>query len=62
MNQEQRRFWDDLLAYYRQELEERRDPAMVSMLGFFHGEDHALQDKRLAQEGRVYLLSRVASC
>jgi hypothetical protein len=56
MNQEQRRFWDDLLAYYRQELEERRDPAMVSMLGFFHGEDHALQDKRLAQEGRVYLL------
>lgn len=56
MDQEQRRFWDDLLAYYRQELEERRSPAMVSMLGFFHGEEQALEDKRLAEEGRVYLL------
>ena len=29
---------------------------MVLMLGFFHGEEHALQDERLAQEGCVYLL------
>ena len=29
---------------------------MVSMPGFFHGEDHAFEGKRLAEEGRVYLL------
>jgi hypothetical protein len=56
MDQEQRQFWDDLLAYYRQELQERQSPAMVSMLGFFHGEEQALEDKHLAEEGRVYLL------
>lgn len=56
MDREQRQFWEDLLAYYRQELEERRHPAMVSMLSFFHGEERALEDKRMAEEGRVYLL------
>jgi hypothetical protein len=56
MDEEQRQFWDELLAYYRQELQERQSPAMVSMLGFFHGEKQALEDKRLAEEGRVYLL------
>jgi hypothetical protein len=56
MDQEQRQFWDDLIAYYRQELIERQSPAMVSMLGFFHGENQALEDKRLAEDGRVYLL------
>ncbi len=55
-DQEQRRFWEDLLAYYRRELEERQSPAMVSMLGFFHGEERALEDKRLAERGYVYLL------
>lgn len=39
MDREQRRFWDDLLAYYRQELQERQSPAMISMVGFFHGEE-----------------------
>lgn len=58
MDQEQQRFWVGLLAYYRQELEERQSPAMVSMLGFFHGEQHALEDKRLAERGYVYLLKR----
>src|SRR4051812_5490332 len=58
MNQQQRQFWDDLLAYYRQELRERQSPAMVSMLGFFHGEEQALEDKRLAERGYVYLLVR----
>lgn len=58
MDQEQQRFWAELLAYYRQELEERQSPAMVSMLGFFHGEQHALEDKRLAERGYVYLLKR----
>jgi hypothetical protein len=56
MDQEQRQFWDDLMAYYRQELQERQSPAMVSMLRFFHGEEQALEDKRLAEEGRVYVL------
>jgi hypothetical protein len=56
MDEEQRQFWDDLLAYYRQDLQERQSPAMVSMLRFFHGEEQALEDKRLAEEGRVYLL------
>ncbi len=56
MDQGQRQFWADLLTYYRQELQERQNPAMVSMLGFFHGEERALEDKRLAEEGRVYLL------
>jgi hypothetical protein len=52
-DQERRRFWEDLLAYYRRELEERQSPAMVSMLGFFHGEEQALEDKRLAEGGHV---------
>jgi hypothetical protein len=58
MDLEQRRFWNDLLAYYRQELQERQSPAMVSMLGFFHGQERALEDKRLAESGYVYLLVR----
>jgi hypothetical protein len=29
---------------------------MVSMLSFFYGEEQALEDRRLAEEGRVYLL------
>ena len=58
MDEEQRRFWDDLLAYYRRELEERQHPVMVSMLGFFHGEERARQDKSLAERGYVYLLRR----
>jgi hypothetical protein len=56
MNEQQRRFWRDLLAYYREELQERQQPAMVSMLGFFHGEEQASQDRRLAEAGYVYLL------
>jgi hypothetical protein len=31
---------------------------MVSMLGFFHGEEQALEDKRLAEGGYVYLLEK----
>jgi len=58
MDQEQRQFWDDLLVYYRQELQERQSPTMVSMLGFFHEEEQALEDKRLAERGYVYLLVR----
>ena len=56
MDKEQREFWEDLLAYYRQELKERQDPTMVSLLGIFRGSEHALEDKRLAEKGYVYLL------
>ena len=55
-DRERRRFWEDLLTYYRRELDERQHPAMVSLLGFFHGEEQALEDKRLAEGGYVYLL------
>ena len=56
MNEDELRFWHELLAYYHRELEERQSPAMVSMLAFFHGEEHARQDKRLAELSHVYLL------
>ena len=56
MDERRRRFWWDLLAHYLRELEERQSPAMVSMLGLFHGEEHALEDKRLAEMGHVYML------
>ncbi len=56
MEERRRRFWEVLLAHYRHELEERQSPAMVSMLGFFHGEERALEDKRLAERGHVYML------
>ncbi|MEJ7815211.1 MAG: hypothetical protein WKF53_08540 [Rubrobacter sp.] len=56
MNEDQLRFWHELLAYYHRELQERQSPAMVSMLAFFHSEEHARQDKRLAELGHVYLL------
>jgi hypothetical protein len=36
MDQQQRQFWDDPLAFYHQELREGQSPAMVSMLGSFH--------------------------
>ena len=58
VDEEQRLFWYDLLAYYREELEERQSPVMVSMLGFFHGEEQARKDRSLAEEGYVYLLKR----
>ena len=56
MNEEQRKFWNDLLAYCRHELKERQDPAMVSMLSLFHGREQALTDRRLAERGFVYIL------
>ncbi len=59
---EQRRFFEELLAYLREELEARRDPEgvkqrirmFVSLAGEA-GRDQVLKDKRLAEEGFVYL-------
>lgn len=59
---EQRRFFEELLAYLREELEARRDPEgveqrirmFVSLAGEA-GRDQVLKDKRLAEESFVYL-------
>ncbi len=59
---EQWRFFEELLAYLREELEARRDPEgveqrirmFVSLAGEA-GRDQVLKDKRLAEEGFVYL-------
>lgn len=60
--QEQRRFFEDLLAYLRDELEARKDPEaaeqrarMFASLAGEAGRDQVLEDKRLAEAGFVYL-------
>jgi hypothetical protein len=62
---EQRRFFEELLAYLHDELEARRDPEgaeqRAEMFGALAGEAgraQALKDKRLAEEGFVYLAER----
>lgn len=59
---EQWRFFKELLAYLREELEARRDPEgveqrirMFASLAGEAGRDQVLKDKRLAEEGFVYL-------
>ena len=59
---EQWRFFEELLAYLREELEARRDPEgveqrirMFASLAGEAGRDQVLKDKRLAEEGFVYL-------
>lgn len=62
LTEEQRRFFDDLLAYLRDELEARKDPEaaeqrarMFAALAGEAGRARVLRDKRLAEEGFVYL-------
>lgn len=62
---EQRRFFEELLAYLRDELEARKDPEgaeqraeMFEALAGEAGRAQALKDKRLAEEGFVYLAER----
>jgi hypothetical protein len=62
LNEEQRRFFEDLLAYLRDELEARKDPEaaeqrarMFASLAGEAGKAQVLEDKRLAEEGFVYL-------
>lgn len=62
---EQRRFFEELLAYLRDELEARKNPAGVEqraeMFGALAGEAgraQVLKDQRLAEEGFVYLAER----
>ncbi len=63
--QEQRRFFEDLLAYLRDELEARKDPEaaeqrarMFASLAGKAGRDQVLEDKRLAEAGFVYLFEK----
>lgn len=58
----QRRFVEDLLAYLRDELEARKDPEaaeqrarMFASLAGEAGREQVLEDKRLAEDGFVYL-------
>ncbi len=60
--EEQRRFFEELLAYLRDELEARKDPEAVEqrarMFAALAGEEgraRVLEDQRLAEEGFVYL-------
>ena len=58
INQEQRAFFDEVLAYLRNELETRLDPQTVTWISKIHGPAHALRDNLLAKQGRVYLTDR----
>lgn len=62
LTEEQRRFFEDLLAYLRDELEARKDPEaaeqrarMFASLAGEAGRTQVLEDKRLAEGGFVYL-------
>ena len=62
MTGEQRRFFEDLVAYLRDELEARKDPEaaeqrarMFASLAGEAGRAQVLEDKRLAEGGFVYL-------
>jgi hypothetical protein len=62
LTEEQRRFFEELLQYLRDELEARKDPAaveqrvqMFAALAGETGRARVLRDKRLAEEGFVYL-------
>ena len=65
LTEEQRRFFEELLEYLRDELEARKDPAgaeqraeMFVALAGEAGRAQVLKDKRLAEEGFVYLAER----
>ncbi len=62
LSEEQRCFFEDLLAYLRDELEARKDPEaaeqrarMFASLAGEAGRTQVLEDKRLAEAGFVYL-------
>ena len=62
LTEKQRRFFEELLAYLRDELKARKDPGatelrarMFACLAGETGKAQVLEDKRLAEEGFVYL-------
>ena len=69
MTEEQRRFFEDLLVYLRDELEARKDPEaaeqrarMFASLAGEAGRAQVLEDKRLAEDGFVYLFEEGNVC
>lgn len=65
LTEEQRRFFEELLAYLRNELEARKDPEAVEqrVKMFAHlageaGRNWVLKDKCLAEQGLIYLAKR----
>ncbi len=65
LNEEQRRFFEELLAYLRDELEARKDPEaveqrarMFASLAGESGRARVLRDKYFAEEGFVYLAEK----
>jgi hypothetical protein len=62
LSEEQRRFFEELLSYLREELKARKDPEaaeqrarIFAALAGEAGRAQALKDKRLAEEDLVYL-------
>ncbi len=62
LTEQQRRFFEELLAYLRDELKARKDPEateqrarMFASLAGEAGKAQVFEDKRLAEEGFVYL-------
>ena len=66
---EQRRFFEELLTYLRVELEDRKDSEaagqrarMFASLAGEAGKAQVLEDKRLAEQGFVYLFEQGKRC
>lgn len=69
MSEEQRRFFKELLTYLRDELETRKDSEaaeqrvrLFTSLAGEAGKAQVLEDKRLAEEGSVYLFEQGKRC
>ena len=69
LSEEQRRYFEELLAYLRDELKARRDSEateqrarMFASLAREAGKAQVLEDKRLAEEGFVYLFQEGKRC
>ena len=65
LTEDQKRFFEKLIAYLRDELEARKDPEaaeqraqMFAHLAGESGRNSVLKDKRLAEQGFVYLAKR----
>jgi hypothetical protein len=69
LSEEQQHFFEELLAYLRDELEARKDPEateqrarMFASLAGEAGKAQVLEDKRLAEKGFVYLFEEGKRC
>lgn len=65
LSEEQQHFFEDLLAYLREELEARKDPEgveqrarMFAFLGGEAGRAWVFRDKHLAEKGLIYMAKK----